>query len=81
MDRRTEEQTDRGKTAYPPPPSGSRGIAIQTKHESFHKQLKAKTNQTSLHAEIVVEITTRNSEHKDTRQDKMTDITMHKHFF
>ena len=28
-DRRTEGQTDRGRTLYPPPPSGSSGIIIK----------------------------------------------------
>ena len=29
MDERTDGQTDRGKTVYPPPPSGSVGIIIK----------------------------------------------------
>jgi hypothetical protein len=51
---------------------------MQKWHESSDKLLEAKMYQTSLHAEIVADITTRNSEHKDTRQDKMLDITIQK---
>jgi hypothetical protein len=38
MDGRTEGQTERGKTVYPPPPSGSGGI----KKPAFNKYLSFK---------------------------------------
>ena len=36
------------------------------RHELSYKQLEAKTNRTSFYAEIVTDITTRNSERNDT---------------
>ena len=38
----------------------------QTRHDPSHKQLEAKTNRTVFYAEIVTDITTRNSELKNT---------------
>jgi hypothetical protein len=37
-----------------------------TIHESSYKHLEVKTNRTSFYAEIATDITTRNSERKDT---------------
>ena len=41
MEARKDEQTDRGKTVYPPPPSGSGGIIkpiISTMNHKFKKK-------------------------------------------
>ena len=38
----------------------------QIRHELSYKQLEVKTNRTSFYAEIVTDLTTRNSERKDT---------------
>jgi hypothetical protein len=38
----------------------------QTRHELYYKQLEVKTNRTSFHAEIITDITPRNSERKYT---------------
>ena len=36
------------------------------RHDPSYKQLEVKTDRTSLYAEIITDITTRNSERKDT---------------
>ena len=37
LDGRTDRQTDRGKTEYPPPPSGSGGIITSKYHEFIYE--------------------------------------------
>ena len=39
-DGRTDGQTNRGKTVYPPPPSGSGGIIIMNRSYSYFKSYK-----------------------------------------
>lgn len=45
-------------------------------HEPYHKQLEAKTNGTSVYAETVADITSRNSERKDTQSHNANNFIL-----
>ena len=60
QDTQDEDKQDKKTTQY------VLDTTIRKQRKSHFKQLAIQTNRTSFYAEIVPDITTRNSEHKDT---------------